>query len=182
MALAWILGGAAIVGGYFLLRGDKKKKKDDTSDRRAVEVLFGRLTLAIKQCGPLPPELVDTYASALETDFDTARTVISEITKQHCPAVFDVPEAQVQQEGALVVQSLETAIGLILVTAAQCPELIEGDQLDQIFSQFSVDLIQDGPLGSVSKLRGRVIPLCPTVESISGEEILRRGREHVGVM
>lgn len=173
-AIAWILGiGAAVGGGYLLLKKDKKEKK--SSARERYELIFGRMSLAVKQCGPMDTAAVeDVFDMSLEAGYPELERLI----RNHCPQVFEVPKSAALQEGRVTIQAIATTLGIINAMGDFCVEVLEGPQADQVeahMRKFTADLTSIGPLGAVTTFRGNMVGLCPAIDSLTGEELQRRG-------
>lgn len=167
--IAWAVG---IGVSAYLLFGRKKKKKPQTAlTRRDVEIIFGRTTLAAKQCGTLSDNSIEKMNDI---------RMLEMLVRQHCPQVFEVPEEIALAEGRVMLQALETAFGMgIMVVEQLCPDL----QIDALFVQFNKDLLTPvGPLGAVSEFRQALIVLCPGIEAVPSEEFQRVGKERLIAM
>lgn len=175
--IAWILGGAALVGGYLLLKDDKEEKKK--SERREFERVFGRMSLAVELCGPITEQsdaMMDSLEKAVVAQDYAA---LEDVVRRHCPQAFEVSDDDAAKKGQIMLQAMETALGTGLTAVEVCPQLADGEQIDLFFQQFYQDIVEIGPLGAAATFRTNVISVCPAIESVSGEEIQRRGRDRM---
>lgn len=178
MSMSWIIGAAVVIGGGYFLLKDKKKETKKNSQRRQLEITFGRMQLAAQRCGPIT-ESTDKTMDALEKVSLGSFGPIEDILRRHCPEAFTVSADDAATMGQLSISAIETAFGIGIIGSELCPELLEGEQIEIFFMQFLQGLTETDPLSAVTTYQSNVLSMCPAIESVTGEEIQRRGKEHM---